>query len=533
MKKIFVLLSLFFAVGVGNAAVTTVQSKTVNATVYLSGAELQETATISLLKGENMVRIEGLASKIERNSLQLSLGGGAVITKFDFKVDYMGKIAQGNRCAALQDSLQKYKRKEAELTSLQLTNTQLQELLEAGVTHSLQAGTQSLSSEAIEKQLLYFQQRHQQLLAKANSIDEQLSAVQARIGQIEKQIQEEGQGTKRSGVVEMTVQSPAAYSAKAQIKYFTPSARWIPYYDLNLPEGKTQAKLTLKARVIQTTGIDWKQVKLSLSTYTPSSNNKVPEFNRWVLRDVQPVVYNERQTKARRAEPMMMAMADATAEEDYDEMPQYVTQQEQALSQVYAISLPYTVEGNGKEQSVVLTEQTINNIVYKYQSVPKLDKDVYLSALINSWENASLLAGSVNITYGNTYMGQTNIDPATTDKEMKITLGKDKQIVVARKLQAETTRTKTVGSNKVVEQTYAITVRNNKKEAVELVLKEQYPVSSAKEIQVSLNETTTAFAENDKENGVLTYNVSLQPAEVKTIVVSYTVKYPKEWRVNL
>ncbi|MBU7569449.1 MAG: DUF4139 domain-containing protein, partial [Flavobacterium sp.] len=73
--------------------------------------------------------------------------------------------------------------------------------------------------------------------------------------------------------------------------------------------------------------------------------------------------------------------------------------------------------------------------------------------------------------------------------------------------------------------TFETTVRNNKKEAIQLTLKDQYPLSSDKEIEIELKQSDNAKV--NAETGILTWDLNLKPNETRKIRISYTVKYPK------
>jgi uncharacterized protein affecting Mg2+/Co2+ transport len=114
---------------------------------------------------------------------------------------------------------------------------------------------------------------------------------------------------------------------------------------------------------------------------------------------------------------------------------------------------------------------------------------------------------------------------------LNLTLGKDKRIVVKKEKLKDFSSVKFLGSNKKQVFTYELTVKNNKKETVQMLLKDQYPLSTNKEIEVELTETSGAA--NNTELGVLTWKLELAPGEVKKLRVSYGVKYPKDKYVNL
>lgn len=104
-------------------------------------------------------------------------------------------------------------------------------------------------------------------------------------------------------------------------------------------------------------------------------------------------------------------------------------------------------------------------------------------------------------------------------------------MVINRKKLEDFSSVKFLGSNKLQKFTYEIVVKNNKKEAVNIVIKDQYPLSTNKDIEVELNETSGAVA--DKDNGSLMWQLKLEPNESKTFRFSYTVKYPKDKTINI
>jgi uncharacterized protein (TIGR02231 family) len=208
----------------------------------------------------------------------------------------------------------------------------------------------------------------------------------------------------------------------------------------------------------------------------------------------------------------------------------YITVSESALNITFGIDLPYDIASNGKEQTAVLKETDIA-VNYKYYAVPKLDKDAYLLAEITNWQNLNLLPGDANIIFEGTYVGKSFIDPNTTTDTLNLTLGKDKRLAIKKEKLADFSSVKFLGSNKLQKITYDLTVKNNKKEAVNMLLKDQYPLSTNKEIEVALLESSDAMV--NAETGVLTWKLSLAPGESRKIRFSYSVKYPKDKTVNL
>jgi phosphorylcholine metabolism protein LicD len=105
-------------------------------------------------------------------------------------------------------------------------------------------------------------------------------------------------------------------------------------------------------------------------------------------------------------------------------------------------------------------------------------------------------------------------------------MGRDKKVSIKREKVVNKSGTKFLSSKKEQLFTYDITVRNNKKDALVMQLKDQYPLSSDKEIEIELLQKDGAKA--NLETGILTWDLDLKPNETKKLRISYVVKYAKD-----
>jgi uncharacterized protein (TIGR02231 family) len=223
-------------------------------------------------------------------------------------------------------------------------------------------------------------------------------------------------------------------------------------------------------------------------------------------------------------------MAPVSADKEMNnDMGDYVWVADKELNVTFNIDLPYDVASNGKEQTVALKEYEVPAI-YKFYAAPKLDQDAYLLAEIQDWEKLNLLPGEANIIFEGVYVGKSFIDPNSVNDTLNITLGRDKRVVVKREKLVDFSSQKFVGSNKKQIFTYELTVKNNKKEKLQLLLKDQFPLSTNKEIEVEILETSGGSVNND--NGVVTWKLDLAPGENKKVRISYAVKFPKDRIIN-
>ena len=196
----------------------------------------------------------------------------------------------------------------------------------------------------------------------------------------------------------------------------------------------------------------------------------------------------------------------------------------------------YKIKGKNTIPSSKLAEVVhIQNIEvpakYEYQTVPKLDKDVFLVARIYGWEDFNLLNGSARLYFEKTFVGESYLDVQFTQDTLGLSLGRDKNIVVSRDKVAEQSGVTSMGGNKKEVREFKIQVRNNKSQPVLLRIVDQVPVSTNKKITVKLEEVSEA--QETETTGMLKWMLTLEPSMTKECVIKYSVTYPNDKIVNL
>jgi len=574
-------------------------------TVYRSGAELIHNTSVQLSQGNEELVIEGISNNIDINSVQINCPSAVTIMGVEFSNNFLVMPEATARIKFLQDSAE-IVQKEIEKANVQVqTTTDLLEVLKSN--RDIKGQQTGLSVAELIKLMDYYKNKSTEL---QNELSQQ-KARQKKLGdlllKIKVQInEEENKNTKIAGRLKLQLSVATAGKYDFVVSYITPNAWWTPCYDIRVDDIKSPLKVVYKAKVTQTTGIDWKKVKLSLSTSVPNQWGNAPVLKSWFLSYINPVNVMERRlsnapmtdlqgrvagvnvqnelsenvvtgygalkirgasTLTKEAVPLYIVngapmsadnfakinpasikkidvLKDAQATSVYgsraangvvvvslkDGLDDYVSVTDNELNIIFDIDLPYDVPTNGKEQTATLKEYSINSL-YKYYAVPKLDKDAYLLAEVPEWEKLNLLPGDANIIFEGTYVGKSFIDPASTLDTLNLTLGRDKRVVIKKEKLIDYSSTKFLGSNKLQKFTYELTVKNNKKDTVRMMLKDQYPIATNKEIEVELLDDGGALV--NAEIGVLTWKLQLAPGEVKKLRFSYSVKYPKDKVLNL
>ncbi len=218
-------------------------------------------------------------------------------------------------------------------------------------------------------------------------------------------------------------------------------------------------------------------------------------------------------------------------EEDLEEAtPIEVTQSENQLDVTFEIEQPYTIPTDGKEYGVEMKQYELN-AQYEYYATPKLDATAFLVAHVTGWEEFNLMQGEANLFFEGEYLGKTSMNVNSESDTMDISLGRDKNITITRQKLKNFTNRQWIGSNKTESRAFEINVRNKKKQAINIVIEDQIPVSTNKEIEIEVQEV--ANAEHDKEKGKLLWKFKLGSGDNKKMTLKYSVKYPKSKTVIL
>lgn len=533
MKSIFLLLFTGLGAYCSYAQSTRIfNSPLESVTVYSLGAELNHKAKVSLPAGTSEIVLGNMANVVDESSIQISVPSNVTILSTSFSRDFLRNENKSPAYIKVEDSLQFLKRELNKLENKRVVEENLLVLLDKN--QAIGGSNTGVNVAELIKVADYYKSKQLELRNSIFGLKEAEVLQQKKISRMQRQLQELSQdksGT--TGQIVLQLMATAATNADLNISYLTPSAAWIAFYDLRAENTTTPLKIVYKANVTQSTGLDWKKVKLSLSTGNPSQNGTAPLLSAWFLQFGEPeYAYRNRKQMYQNRIQSMVAAAPALQEVAVDELKAKkqsdglpVQQNENMLNATFDIEIPYDIASNSKPHSVILKEfsQPAN---FKYYSVPKLDGDAFLMAEITNYDKLNLLPGEANIIFENSYVGKSFINPNATTDTLNLSMGRDKKITIKREKVAEQTGVKFIGNSKKQTFTYEIRLRNGKKEAVELLLKDQYPVSTDKDMEVEL--LNAAGASVNKETGVLTWKLNLKAGATETIRISYAVKYPKD-----
>ncbi|QAA81672.1 mucoidy inhibitor MuiA family protein [Aequorivita sp. H23M31] len=519
--SILTLLLLFFLTvpSLSGQNVVETNANLIDATIFSQGASLHHIAKqVSIPSGNSELVISQIAQNIDPQSIRISSDNKQLtILSVSYERDYLVKGEnQSSQYIAVKNKYEDAKEILDGLTNARKAEEGSLALLEENRKFGGESGVSPTSVAAMIK---FYREEYKILSSNIIKLKEQEAKQQKIVDKLQKQMQEAGGSGNNAGQLVVRINSNTAVKTDFEINYFSNNVSWTPFYEINVDNLNEPAQLIYKANVSQNTGIDWKQVKLAFSSGNPQRNNNAPELNPWWVGFRQPVVYNQR-TSNRQAGIQKESMNGSSAE--LDEM---VIVQENQLSTSFVVNTPYDIYSNQKPQAVELKEYQLP-AKYSYFTAPRLDEGAFLVAKVSNWQQYNLLPGNANLIIDNNFAGNSYINPNSTEDTLTLSLGRDERIITKRERINEEGSTSFFGGSQKRVYTYEISVRNSRKEAIDIDVKEQFPLSTEKDIEIKLLETSNAKVNNDK--GELTWNLHLNAGETKKVRISYSVKLPKD-----
>jgi Domain of unknown function (DUF4139)/N-terminal domain of unknown function (DUF4140) len=295
MKKYFLFLILS---AVSLAQLKPVESKVIEATVFKDRAMVTRSADVNLLKDENTIIFSELTTDIKDESVRISAIGNGEIKILDVKVErkftteirkessneLQKKIdALKSEMLIASDQIAIYDSKKLFIESLKAESVKYANQKILSSTNSTKEWNDILSF--VDKNLKEIYSGIREQAAKRSKLEEEIKTIQLTMNQ--------SKDIEQKNYKEIIVKINASQNTKAEIQasYIVNSASWFPIYDARVDSKSKQVELDFFGMVHQSTGEDWKDIKLTFSTADPLSVKSLPKLDPWFV-DVAPLPYN-------------------------------------------------------------------------------------------------------------------------------------------------------------------------------------------------------------------------------------------------
>lgn len=535
MKKI----GLLIMICVGTCCVVFAQeekaidSRITAVTVFLNKAQVTREVKTRIDAGKTLLILKGLTSQLDQRSIQVAGKGNFIILGIAHQQNYLSELNTPKALTIIKDSIDYVQRMIAyENSQKEILNKEEQMLQN---NQKIGGANQNLTVAELKAMADFYRNRLTDIVNTRLKQDLQIKKLNEKLIRLQRQLNEKNDlYSYNTSEIVVTVSAEAPTSAELTINYIVANAGWQAVYDLRALNTKSPIQLSYKANVFQSTGEEWKNVRLKLSTANPSLGGLKPELDTWYLNFYKPQHYLRREklaaAGAAHRSPVAAQETDMKVEEMAEPAPAetvsgFVNTIQTSLNTEFDIALPYTIGSSNKPTLADIRNHELK-ADYIYSAAPKLDPDAFLMARATGWEEFSLLPGEANVFFEGTFVSKTFIDPNNIRDTLSVSLGRDKRIVVKREKLKDFSSQKAIGTNQRVTRAFEISVRNTKNEPIKISLEDQVPISQNNQIEVTVMDV--GGAKYNKGTGKLLWELSLQSNETKKVVYKFEVKYPKD-----
>jgi len=518
-------------------------------TIYPDSALISRAANLKLSPGDQKIIFSDIIPDVDENSLRVSTTTpenvkilGAQVKKEFLKEEVAGRVRQ------IKDEIQKLEDEVDKLENNKKILSDEKEFLDS---------IRLYSNGQIPKDLVTKMPAVKDLDDTFKFLDTKLKDNYAQIIDTELQIRETQKKTdvlkrelsevsgpqkklKRSIIVDLEVLKPGTFDLV--VSYLVRGSYWQPIYDARANFEESKVELVSYGIIKQTTGEDWQDVEISLSTAKPAIGGRMPYISPWFLRPYQPRVMRDEAAFGGLMLKSKVAYQPAALEkeslEEAKEAESPISQvEEKGIAVVYKLTKKATVKSDGSEHKLSISSQVLN-AKFEYSTYPRAVLNAYLGSRVTNAPNLQLLAGRVNIFLDGDFVGTSNIDNIGPGEEFDLYLGVDENVKVKKELvEKKVDETLVAGIPSMTRRTmfkYKLTIENYKSKKVNVKLFEAMPVSEDDRIKVKIDKVSLEPKQKDWKDrkGIWLWEIELEPRAKKEIFYNFIVDHPREMQIE-
>jgi len=517
--------------------------------VYLDGAEITQSKSITLEEGRNTLIFTGISARLISKSIQINAGLDASILSISDKINYLERAVETPKIKQLKDSIKILSDVIDQLNYEKEAYDKEKELLVQN--QALGGREKAVAIAELKLAADFYRARIKEINVELFKLDKKTDASNERLSKLNNELKElNGKLNPPTAEITVLLATNVKVTTKIELKYLVSGAGWAPSYDLIAEDVNKPIELKYRAKVYNNTNVDWTNVKIRLSTSNPSLSATKPQLAAWFLNFENEYSINNYQQNAKvqqyqqnamdnnnnaglmnmrggRNEPSSVYIDGEKAIAANKNKPQPVNYEEiqvSDLSAEFEIKNTYSIPADSKPYIVEVTNYNLP-ATFEHYSIPKTEKEAFLLARIGGWEQLDLVEGPANVYFGGSYVGQSYIYTRSLDDTLDLSFGRDKKVMVSRTRLKDFNSKTFSGNNKKETQSYEINIKNNRKAPITIDVEDQLPVSQNSEIVIESIELSKA--KKDDATGKLTWRYTIAPGEQQKITLTYSIRYPK------
>src|SRR5713226_5720280 len=491
-------------------------------TLYPGSATVER--TVRVVPGMTRLEISGLPANFDPQTVQVESDPGIRIGEVSTQ-DQSRTSASNARESAIEEKIQALKDRQAVLEvdakSAQMTAEFISRLgAPAGEKPGPIPNARSLAEtiEAVRRGGSDAFGRIQRVQVQKREVDKQIRALERDLARLKS-----GAKDVRTIAIGVSAERPG----EVRVSYQVNGAGWRPAYRAGLDSAGSKVLLERQGAISQTTGEDWTNVKLKLSTGQPRLSPQGVEPRPWMLSLYSPSAGALSELSFNRA-AAPAALRSAKVDELRREAPVEV---QTAFTTEFEVPGAVSLPSDGRKLTVSLARLSLP-VKMRLRVVPRLDAAAVVTAEAERPEGV-WLAGDIQLYRDGNYAGATSWNPQTSTG-LVLPFGRDSLVrVKVDRAKDRNGARGIVGQRNEREVSDLYTLTSFHKTPVELLVLESSPLSTNDQIKVEAKFDPKPTAENwEERQGVVAWARSIAPNETLKFSAGYAISYPRDGAVT-
>lgn len=316
-------------------------------------------------------------------------------------------------------------------------------------------------------------------------------------------------------------------AADIRLTAFTESAGWTPGYDLALTRDSGELFMERGLLVWQSSGGDWQDATLTLSTARPQGQSAPSEVASYFPRFHEPMA-----KASSRNTPAFMAEDMATSDMARLDSAEAAPIESAALARIgmtvsYDYPAPVTIRSGADALRLRLDSKTLATEVIA-EAAPRFDDSAFVIAEGSNSLNEPILPGNATLYLDGAMVGRGRLPLVVPGDDLRVGFGPIDGITAELRVPEEKEGEGGFISRKnQLSQTETLIVRNLTSETWPLRVVDRVPVSKQEDLQVDWSASPDPTEEEpDGRRGVLYWEGEAEPGSTREIKVTADIRWP-------
>ncbi len=541
MKSAFIplvfMLSISFATQVFSQ--DPVPSEITSVTVFQDTARINRSTNLTLVPGNNLVRIGNVSSRIDSRSVTVQISPvGDYARVREVGVEPADENRRYSDMEELKAEIFELESRIIEIQSLEEFAKKriefAEEMAESFAENYGSGGASFEDAQQVWDQVVDVASQMQDAI---KEYEQQLIPLRDQLEIMQNQLDDlRNNWSQRANDIYIIIESQRQAQVELNINYLVSGCYWNAIYELRATPRRGTLELSYRASIMQNSGEPWNNVVLTLSTRQARAGSQVPELDPIPLNEILPPPVPEGGEEAVMMAPMALDAAPSSMKASRD--MRFAQPTVDAGFASFEMNLPQTFSIASSRRPVSVSVRSFSlNAQFYTEIVPKIEESGYLIAETRNTTGFPLLPGEMNTYVEGKLIGKGFLDAALPDVPLKISMGVDENIIVTREDgELNQSTTGIVGRNKQFLRQYFTRVENLHPFSHPVVVVDQFPISRNSKIRVDrimpqFGEETTN-PEINTTTGIFKWRDLLNLDETRVYETQFVVTYPSDWRVR-